>query len=97
MGRSVRGNIVNIKDLFLVYKDRLRAPQKTVIKVFIEVSTALLNISPKENQCNYSPTTRTINLSVSGPLKSEIQIHKKEILSHMRARLGEKNFPTEIL
>lgn len=97
MDRRGHGRSTEIKDLFKVYKERLRAPQKTVINTFIEVCNALFQISLTENQCNYSPATRTLTLSISGPLKSEIRIHKKEILTHMRARLGEKNFPTEIL
>lgn len=97
MRKEGRGGVVKISELFKVYTDRLRAPQKTVIKTFIEVVEDMFHITLKDDQCAYMVTSRTLTLHAGGPLKSEILLHKKEILTHLKGRLGEKSAPREIV
>ncbi len=89
--------IVKVSDLFKKYTDVLKAPQKTVVKNFIEVVDDLFGIVLRSDQCTFSVTSRTVTLTISGTLKTEILLHKKEILLHMKGRLGEKNSVHEIL
>jgi len=88
---------VNIGSLFDKYKKKLKAPQKTIIKTFQEVIDDLFSFKIKSNQCSYTPSNKTLMINVGGPLKSEILLKKKEILVHMRGRLGEKSAPKEII
>lgn len=86
-----------IGNLFEKYRRTLRAPQKTVIISFHEVVRELLDIEIDEKRVRYSPGSRTLSISGGGPLKSEVQLHKDDILAHLKGRLGEHNAPKEIL
>lgn len=97
MSRGGDKQAVNIKNLFDVYKKKLRAPQKTVVKTFQEVVGDLLHTEIKTESCEYSVSEKTLRLTVSGPLKTEILIRKPEILLHMKGRLGEKSAPQDII
>jgi hypothetical protein len=87
----------NIKDLFEVYRTRLRAPQGSVISAATEVIHDLLGLQVEKTLLSYSPQTRVLHIHVRGPLKSEVLLHKKEILLHLTGRLGAKSAPTEII
>ncbi|MFT5037180.1 MAG: hypothetical protein ACI9VM_000757 [Candidatus Azotimanducaceae bacterium] len=95
--RKGRGEVIKIGDLFDKYRKTLKAPQGSVIKVFCEVVFELLTIEINKERIKYSPSTKILSLATGGPLKSEIQLHKKEILTHMKGRLGEKSAPKDIL
>ena len=93
-----RGEGINkIKDLFFVYTQRLQAPQRTVIQSFCEVVEELLGVPLETNTCRYAPHTRTITCTLPGPIKTEILLRKKEILTHITGRLGVQNAPKDIL
>lgn len=89
--------ITHVSKLFEKYTKALCAPQGTVVKEFIELVNDLYGIQIKTEQCVYSVYTKTIKLSVSGMIKTELLLRKKEILTHMKGRLGEKNAPQEII
>ena len=89
--------VKKISDLFSVYKKRLIAPESSVIEAFVEVVEDLTNLSVAKDKVSYSPHSRTLNLSLSGPLKSEIKMREAEILDHLKGRLGEKNSPRQIV
>jgi hypothetical protein len=95
--RKQGGAPVKISNLFEVYKKRLRAPQKSVVAAATEVVEDVLGIILKENVCEYSPSSRILRINASGPLKSEIFLHKEEILTHLKGRLGDTSAPTQIL
>ncbi len=97
MRKKGRGEAIKISNLFEVYKTRLKAPQGTVIKTFEEVVEDMFGIKIRSEQSSYTVTSRTIHVTAGGPLKSEIMLHKKEILAHLRGRLGEKSAPKDIL
>lgn len=89
--------IKKLNSLFDKYKQTLKAPQGSVIQAFIEVVEDLLTIKVKKEQVTYSTTNKILTLKTGGPLKTEVQLHKKEILLHLKGRLGEKSAPKDIL
>ncbi len=97
MRKRGEGPPIKISSLFEVYKKRLRAPQGTVVSGCVEVVKDLLGITLEARSCEYSPQTRILHIKAHGPMKTEIFLHKEEILTHLRGRLGDKSSPTQIL
>lgn len=95
--RKGRGEIIKLSDLFEKYKKILKAPQGVIIDSFVEVTEDIIGIKIAKEQISYTVHTRTLSVRVSGPLKSEIKLRKKEILAHMKGRLGDQSAPIEIL
>lgn len=95
--RKGSGDIRKLGDLFEKYRQNLKAPQKTVVSAFCEVVEDVLGITIDASKVSYTPHTKTLAVKVGGPLKSEVQLHKEEIIAHMKGRLGEKSAPNEIL
>lgn len=89
--------IKNLNSLFDKYRKTLKAPQGSVIAAFIEVVNDVLGITVKKEAVRYTPSSKTLVIQGGGPLKSEITLHKEEILNHLKGRLGEKSAPKEIL
>lgn len=89
--------IVKVSDLFAKYQNTLKAPQGAVVTAFLEVVKELCGVTLKKEQCKYAVASKTLTLTSSGMLKSEILLKKKVILSKMAERLGEKSVPKEIL
>ncbi|MEX0918283.1 MAG: hypothetical protein WDZ93_03970 [Candidatus Paceibacterota bacterium] len=95
--RKGRGEIKKVSDLFEKYRKTLIAPQRTVIITFIEVVDEVIGIKLDQKAVRYAPASRTLSVTAGGPLKSELRLHKDELIAHMKGRLGEKNAPTTIL
>lgn len=95
--RKGRGQITKLSDLFDKYVKTLKAPQGVVVSCFIEVVEELIGIPIAKKDVTYTVYTKTLAVRVQGPLKSEIILRKKEILAHIKGRLGEGNAPVEIL
>ena len=89
--------IVRVSDLFKKYTQVLKAPQGVVVTAFIEVVKDLLETTLTPDQCTYSVATKTLVVRASGMLKTEIILQKKNIIDHLKGRLGEKSAPQEIL
>lgn len=89
--------IKQLSQLFDKYKNTLKAPQASVINVFIEVIHELYEIELKKEWVVYNPQTKTINLKAPGPIISEIKLNKKEITDHLKGRLGVNSAPKEII
>lgn len=86
-----------LSDLFLKYQKTLKAPQGHVIEAFVEVVVDVLGITIKKEQVSYNTHTRVLFLKTGGAIKSEILLNKKEILNHLKGRLGEKNAPLNLI
>lgn len=86
-----------INSLFEKYKKTLRAPQGSVVKEFVETVEDILGITIPAEQVRYSVGSKTLSVSVAGPLKSEIKLREAEILTHLRGRLGPQSAPKTIL
>lgn len=89
--------VIKIRDLFGVYKKRLRPPQGVVIKETQELLEDMFNTSLTKEKISYTVGTRTLHIQTHGPLKSEIMLKKEEILAHLIGRLGEQHAPKEIV
>jgi len=90
-------NIKKVSDLFEKYRQRLVAPEASVINAFVEVVQDLLELDLNPKKVSYNPATKVIAINGGGPLKSEIKLQQKEILAHLKARLGDKSAPKTIL
>ncbi len=86
-----------ISNLFEKYKKHLKAPQGSVKKCFCEIVDDLYGLQIDDKKIDYSVYKKTLILKVAAPLKSEILLHQKEILNHLKGRLGEKSAPTTII
>lgn len=95
--RKGSGEIKKLSSLFDKYKTLLKAPQGVVIDSFCEVVEELVGLRVRKESVRYTVHSKTLSVSVSGPLKSEIKLRKKEILAHMKGRLGEQSAPVDII
>lgn len=94
----MRGDDVKkASDLFEKYRKTLKAPERSVVNTFCEVVEDLIAIPLRPEQVSYTPATKVIALTAGGPLRSEIKLHKEEILAHLKGRLGTHNAPREII
>lgn len=95
--RKGRGEIIKLSTLFEKYKKILRAPQGTVIESFQDIVRELFKIDIPKSKIKYTVYSKTLSVAVRGPLKSEIQLHKQEIINHLKGRLGEQSAPSDIV
>jgi hypothetical protein len=95
--RKPRGEITKLSSLFEKYKKILKAPQGSVVDAFCELIYELLELRLDKKMVTYNVHTRVLYINVKGPVKTEITLRKKEILTHLSARLGIQNAPREIL
>jgi hypothetical protein len=95
--RKGRGEIVKLSTLFEKYTKTLKAPQGIVTDCFREVVFELIKLEIPKVNLTYSVHTKMLSVRVSGPLKSEIQLRKKEILNHMKGRIGTESAPKDIV
>lgn len=89
--------LTKLSSLFEKYKQKLIAPEGTVINAFLEVVEDLYGFKIKKDQVRYSPSSKLLSVVGKGPLRSEIKLHEAEILSHLKGRLGTGNAPKKIL
>jgi hypothetical protein len=97
MRRVGKGAPTKIGDLFEVYRKRLRAPQSSVIEAAVEVIHDVLGVVVDKKHFSYTPHSRTLTIKTSGMLKTEVNLKKTEILTHLKGRLGPQNAPKNIL
>ena len=87
----------HVRDLFAVYKNKLRAPEKSVVVVVIAVIDEVVGIQVPVTQCRYNIRTRTISLHTSGVVKDRIRLHTSEILTILESKLGTQSCPHIIM
>lgn len=90
-----RGEIKKLSDLFEGYRQRLIAPERTVVETFLEVVKDILGMNVPPRIVRYTPANKTLTIS-GGTFRSEIKLHEKELLEHVAGRLGPKNAPKRI-
>lgn len=91
-----KDGMVNVSSLFDKYKKVLIAPEASVINTFVEVVDDLYGWPIDASQVAYNPGTKILSTKVSGPIKTELKLRKKEILNHLKGRLGHKSVPRDI-
>ncbi len=89
--------IKKLNTLFDVYKKKLKAPQGVVIQTFQEVVGDLFSFEVEKEKCSYSTATKILHITLPGPFKTEILLRKKDVLNHLKGRLGEKSAPKDIV
>jgi hypothetical protein len=94
--RKARGEITKISSLFEKYKKTLKAPQGVVISEFCTLVEELVQVPLSKDRVSYTVHSGIISVRAQGPLKSEIIVRKKEILTHLKGRLGE-HAPKDII
>lgn len=97
MKRVGKSAPTKIGDLFEVYRKRFRAPQGSVIDATVEVIHDVLGIDIDKKNLSYTPHSRTLIIKASGMLKTEVNLKKTEILTHLKGRLGTASAPKTIL
>lgn len=90
------GGAKPIKDIFTTYRDRLVAPEATVIETSCEVISELLAIKIQPSQLSYTVTTRTLYIKHS-LVRSAVLPHRELVLAHLKGRIGSKSAPTSIV
>lgn len=91
--RTGRGEVTPIRDLFAVYKARLRAPQQSVVNEVVAVVREVTSIQLEAKQCRYTVHSRTVAITAPGPVKTEIKLQEDRIIALLKARLGEQSAP----
>lgn len=86
-----------IKDLFAVYKKRLKPPQSSVEKEARKIIEEVTTFALTEDQVSFTPGTRTLYLAVPSVLKQEILFKKDDILNECRRCFGKDATPKVIL
>jgi len=92
-----RGELIKVGNLFNKYKDRIRAPQASVVIVFIDIVKDVCGITLEPQQISYTVSSRTVTIYASSILKHEVLRHSPDILRHCQGRLGDISCPKQIL
>ena len=79
------------------YKKNLRAPQGSVEGAFRQAVLETLGTELAEEQVRYTVLSRTISVSVAGPVKSEILLNKEVLFEKCKAAVGEHSTPCHIV
>jgi hypothetical protein len=95
--RKRSGELQKIGSLFDLYKDKFRAPQKSVIDVVVVVIFEVTGITLDSDRCTYKVSTRILATNAPALIKHEISRYEAEILDHCRGRLGVDSAPQRII
>lgn len=88
-----KSSITKVSDLFAVYRNRLRAPQGSVIKEVVEVVEEVVGISVDKKYFSYNVSTKTVSCNATSLVRSEMKLKQGEITRALQQRLGEQNSP----
>ncbi len=90
------GELKKMGSLFAIYKDRLKAPQKTVIDAVVEVVAERTGITLNRQRCTYTVSTKTFCSNAPALVRQELARHETVIITELTARLGDKSAPRRI-
>ncbi len=88
--------LASLAGLLARYK-RLKAPQGAVVAVFLVAVKDVCGFELKKAVVGYRPGTKTLSVSLAGPLKNEIILNQKRILVECRKQLDEASAPKAIV
>lgn len=92
----MRGELKSVASLFDTYKKRLVAPEGAVIGEFLELVEDMFSVKVPKSKVAYNPATKMLTMRGLGALRSEILMREREVLAHLKGRLGEKNAPRRV-
>ncbi len=87
---------LDIRGILEAYKQRLRAPQKTVINEIVAAYEAV-GLKVSDRDLAYTPSTRTLTIRAMGPRKMEMLLRKDAVLRQARTTLNDKDIPLDII
>jgi hypothetical protein len=90
-------NSSQLGNLIERYKKILKPPQASVEKECIGVIKEVCGLFLEPQQVVYTVASRTLYIKAPSLIRSELMLHKTEIITAFRMRLGETNYPTNIL
>jgi hypothetical protein len=79
------------------YKTLLKPPQASVEKECILVIEELTGIALRPHQVRYTVSTRTLTVKAPSLLRSELSLHRLDLLEAFKNRLGATVAPTTII
>lgn len=86
-----------IGDFFAQYKTRLRAPQKSVEIAACEAIAMITGIKIPESKIIYKVGSKSLIITASSLLRSEIKARESEIIARLKSELGARNTPEVII
>jgi hypothetical protein len=90
------GELKQLGSLFALYKDRLKAPQKTVIDATVAVIADATGITLNSARCTYTVSTKTFSSNAPALIRQELARREQELITILQERLGEKSAPKRI-
>ena len=90
-------SVHQLGNLLARYKSILKPPQASVEKECLAVIKAVTGIELLPHQVSYTVSTRTLVLKTPSLLRSELMLHRGDILQELKGRLGEGSAPHTIL
>ncbi len=97
MNRTNKNGPVKISELFKKYQQKLVPPERIVINTFCEVVEDVVGITIDAKKVRYNPNTKILVFKQGGVIRSELLLKKKELLSHIKGRLGVNNAPKDMI
>ena len=94
--KSPEENNQQIGNLLSRYKDRLKPPQASVEKVFLEAVESITGLTIDKSRVRYNVAGRTISLQVSAMIKSELKTKQTELQKYLTEKLPKDRVPTVI-
>lgn len=96
-GKKRTRELTKVSALFDIYKEKLRAPQQTVVDAVVEVIADVTGMKIDGARCVYTVSTRTLATNAPAVVRQEIKMHHAEIVVHLQGRLGVASAPLCIL
>ena len=88
--------IKSVGDLLKNYRKKLKAPQGTVIATFCAVVQKEMGVAIPKESVTYKVPSRTLVVTLAGPLKHEILLHRETLLKQCRQEL-QNSAPEQII
>jgi hypothetical protein len=86
----------SIHPLIEAYKQRLKAPQGTVLDAVCRAYSTL-GIFCTTSDLAYNVPSKTIFIRVHGPQKTEMLLTKSQVLTALRSQLRDADIPKDIV
>jgi hypothetical protein len=87
---------ISIQGLLDAYKTRFRAPQGVVVAEVVVVCGEV-GVVCSVSDFAYTPSTKTIAITINGPKKIELLMRKQEILTKLQTKLRAEDCPRDLI
>ena len=97
MRRSTPKQPVLVRDLFTVYRERLRPPESSVVRVALTVINRHSPVEITEAMVTYTVATRTLSIHTPSLLKQRLCVMEPAILAELERELGAQSCPRALV